>query len=52
MTEYQKWLSSQSSEFKQEILKDEEKIRKNFVDEKYRPITLEELKLLDFKHNS
>lgn len=52
MTDYQKWLISQSNEFKQEILKDENKIRKNFVDEKYRPISLRELKELDIKYNS
>lgn len=52
MTEYQKWLSSQSSEFKQEILKDETEVKPNFIDEKYRPISLNELKALDLKHNS
>ena len=52
MTEYQKWLSSQTSEFKQEILLDENKIKKQFVDEKYKPISLRELKELDIKYNS
>lgn len=52
MTEYQKWLKSQSSEFKQEILKDENKVRPIFIDEKYRPISLRELKELDSKYNS
>jgi len=52
MTEYQKFMSEQSTSFKQEILKDETKIREKFIDEKYRPISLEELKELDIKRNS
>ena len=52
MTEYQKWMSQQSESFKKEILKDENKIREKFIDENYRPISLEELKELDIKHNS
>jgi hypothetical protein len=52
MTEYQKWMTEQSDSFKQEILKDETKIREKFIDEKYRPISLQELKELDIKHNS
>lgn len=51
MTEYQKWLKTQSSEFKQEILIDETKVKPMFVDEKYRPISLRELKELDIKYN-
>lgn len=52
MTEYQKWMSKQEDTFKQEILNDTKKIRENFVDEKYRPISLDELKELDNKYNS
>lgn len=52
MTEYQKWMSQQSDEFKKEILKDENKIKEKFIDEKYRPISLKELKELDIKYNS
>lgn len=52
MTEYQKWMTEQPESFKKEILKDPSNIRKNFVDEKYVPISLEELKELDIKYNS
>lgn len=52
MTEYQKWIQEQPDSFKREILKDKDVVSKHFIDEKYKPITLEELKELDSKHNS
>ena len=52
MTEYQKWINGQSDEFKKEILKDKTNVREKFIDENYRPISLEELKELDITHNS
>lgn len=52
MTEYQKFMREQSDSFKREILKDKDVVSKFFVDEKYKPITLEELKELDSKYNS
>lgn len=52
MTEYQKWMAEQSESFKKEILEDPSKVREKFIDEKYRPISLKELKELDIKYNS
>lgn len=51
MTEYEEFLSRQSDEFKSEILLDVDKTTEQFVDQKYKPISIEELKELDKKYN-
>jgi len=51
MTEYEEFLSRQSDEFKAEILKDINKATEKFVDQKYKPINLQELMDLDKKYN-
>jgi len=52
MSDYTDWLKEQPLEFQMEILKDTNEMKDKFVDEKYRPLTLDELKFLDDKFNN
>lgn len=51
MSDYREWFKKQPESFQRLIVKDPNKVKKNFVDENYTPITLEELKELDEKYN-
>lgn len=51
MSDYLEWLKKQPEQFQQLIVNDVKKAKKNFVDEKYIPITLDQLKELDERFN-
>lgn len=47
MSKYQDWFRKQPEEFQKLITINPEKVKENFIDEKYQSITLDELKQLD-----
>lgn len=51
MSEYKKWFKEQPESFQREIVNNPAKVKDRFVDEKYSPITLEQLKELDERFN-
>ena len=51
MSEYSEWMRKQPKEFQEEILGDKE-IGDKFFDENFKPITLDQLRELDEKHNT